>query len=315
LKILILGRNKINDKNWTHQLFLNSFSKYHDISFWGEGHPNFDMKVSIPQVIGKIGKPDLLICYMAKKCMKYKGLENVKDIKKVCIEIDFMPRAGRKKGGNYDLKTGWNRFGNYFKRCNFDLGFAPAKISANGLVESGSVPKAFFLPFSVDTDVFKKLKMKKTFDVLATFKNVRHAYKYRAKIQRILRKTKGISAIIKPLKHMEYVRGINQARIFVTNNNVFNSFSMKYTESLSCGTLMLANKPEGFDELGFIDIEHLVLYEGLDDMMNKIRYYLKNDKEREAIARRGMRFVRTHHSNEVRVKEFTEIVNRELFKK
>ena len=44
----------------------------------------------------------------------------------------------------------------------------------------------------------------------------------------------------------------------------------------------------------------------------KIKYYLKHDKEREEISRNGMNFVREHHSNEVRIKEMTEIIEREL---
>ena len=103
---------------------------------------------------------------------------------------------------------------------------------------------------------------------------------------------------------------INQSKIFVTGNNLYNSLNMKFTEVMSCGTLLLANKPEDLDDVGFKNGEHLVIYNSLKDLKNKIKYYLKNEKEREGIAQNGMKLVREKHSNEVRIQEITEIIKK-----
>ena len=65
-------------------------------------------------------------------------------------------------------------------------------------------------------------------------------------------------------------------------------------------------------DVGFKNGEHLVIYNSLKDLKNKIKYYLKNEKEREGIAQNGMKLVREKHSNEVRIQEMTEIIKKFL---
>jgi spore maturation protein CgeB len=62
------------------------------------------------------------------------------------------------------------------------------------------------------------------------------------------------------------------------------------------------------DELGFKDGRHLVLYKGMKDLEDKIRYFLKNEKEREEIAKNGMNFTRKNHNNTLRVQQFLKII-------
>jgi spore maturation protein CgeB len=88
---------------------------------------------------------------------------------------------------------------------------------------------------------------------------------------------------------------------------------MRYTEVLACGGFLLADKPEDLEKLGYVDGKHLVIYKDLKDLENKIYYYLKHEKEREKIAKEGMKFVLQNHTTDIRVKEFTDIVNKELF--
>lgn len=74
----------------------------------------------------------------------------------------------------------------------------------------------------------------------------------------------------------------------------------------------MADKPEDFDELGYVDGKHLVLYKDVPDLKDKIPYYMKNNAIREKIARQGMDFVRENHSSKIRVQQFTDIIQREL---
>jgi spore maturation protein CgeB len=87
---------------------------------------------------------------------------------------------------------------------------------------------------------------------------------------------------------------------------------MKYTEAMACGAMVLADEPEDFTKQRFKQGEHLILYNDLDDMKRKLLYYLKHNKERNAIAASGMKFVRKNHSCAMRVREFTKIVKKEL---
>jgi spore maturation protein CgeB len=89
---------------------------------------------------------------------------------------------------------------------------------------------------------------------------------------------------------------------------------MRYTEILACGGFLLADKPNDFDLLGFKNNKHLVLYKGMKDLKEKVKYYMdpKNNAERQKIANQGMKFVRENHSCKVRAQEFKKIINEEL---
>lgn len=70
--------------------------------------------------------------------------------------------------------------------------------------------------------------------------------------------------------------------------------NLRIYEALGTGAFVLTDYCKGMEEI-FIDGEHLVVYEDIEDLNWKIEYYLNNDEEREKIARQG-------HE---RVKEFT----------
>ena len=76
--------------------------------------------------------------------------------------------------------------------------------------------------------------------------------------------------------HETYIKAINQSKICIVSTNIFNSPNMKFTEFTSCGSFVLSDKPADFDELGFKDNYHMVLYKDLKDLEKKILYYLKN---------------------------------------
>ena len=84
-------------------------------------------------------------------------------------------------------------------------------------------------------------------------------------------------------------------------------------EAMACGTFLLTNQLEsGHKEMGFVDGTHFVFYNNVKDLEGKVEYFLGHDKEREEIASNGMSFVRTHHNNRVRAREFGETVKNHL---
>jgi len=61
-------------------------------------------------------------------------------------------------------------------------------------------------------------------------------------------------------------------------------------------------------EKDFIDGEHLVIWHTLDDLIEKIEYYLVNDTERNAIAQRGYDLVYKYHTWDERMIELKSII-------
>ena len=72
----------------------------------------------------------------------------------------------------------------------------------------------------------------------------------------------------------------------------------------------MADRPDDLDLVGLKDGVHLVLYDGLVDLKEKILYYLqdRNSDKRKLIAKTGMDFVRENHSCEIRVKQMTDFI-------
>ena len=156
-------------------------------------------------------------------------------------------------------------------------------------------------------NIYKKLHLQKIFDVLTSSTTRQDVYPNRIKVNELV-SSMNLKVLTKRVVHFDYIKSINQSKICIISINIFNSPNMKFTEFTSCGSFVLTDKPQDFDELGFVNGKHLVLYKNLNDLQDKINYYLKNDKERESIALNGMNFVRQNHSNEVRVKQMLDVI-------
>lgn len=76
--------------------------------------------------------------------------------------------------------------------------------------------------------------------------------------------------------------------------------NMRCFETMATGTMLLTDRISHIEEL-FEDKKHLVLYDGLDDMVEKAKYYLAHDDEREKIAQAGYEEVMANHTIQKRV--------------
>ena len=83
--------------------------------------------------------------------------------------------------------------------------------------------------------------------------------------------------------------------------------SPKVYEALACGCFVLVDDQKDVFSL-FDDKKHLVRFENLPDLKEKIRYYLAHPEEREEIARRGRYEVLAHHTFRQRIKTLIETV-------
>ena len=306
MKILLLSPNQIKRYNWGHQLFRNEIGRQHDVLYYGDGYPNYNPKLNVQEIIKKHykTKPDIILTYGFKYTLAFRGLGDIKNIPKVHISVDYFGKKGKFKGTL--LKQ--NEF---FKRNKPDLVFGVVSEVVDNLRNNNISDKIFLLPFCVNTNIYKVCNNNKSIDVLAAFTTRDDVYPNRNKIHKLLNRM-NVTKITKRVIHKQLVNCINQSRICITSNNIFRSLSMRYTEVLSSGGFLLADKPSDFDKLGYVDGKHLIIYNGLKDLKNKIIYYLNKPKERKRISKNGTLFVRNNHSCKVRVKQFTNIIKKEI---
>lgn len=303
MRILFLSPNQINKYNWGHQLFRNEIGRQHKVLYYGSGFPEFQPKWSVQDIIKKKygnSVPDLIMTYGWRYSKDFHGLGEI-EVPKVHIVVDY----GRPQGIHKQNK--------FIRNNKYDLLFSITQ-NANRLLNE-NIPEIpnFIIPFSVDINVYKPLKLKKEDMILAAFNARSDVYPKRGKIRRVLKKM-GYKVITKKIIHRALINAINRCKITVTSNNVFKSLSMRYTETLACGGFLLADRPEDLDYVGLKDGKHLVIYDGIEDFKLKVKYFMnpKHEKERNRIAKTGMNFVRNNHSCEIRVKQMTEIIQREL---
>lgn len=301
MKILFLSPNQIKKYNWGHQLFRNEIGRQHDVVHYGAGFPNFNGDLNVKEII-ETHCPDveLIMTYGWRYSKDFNGLGEIHNIPKIHIVVDY--------GGRKSFIAPQNKF---FKENKYDLMFGVTSLTFDILKENTVCEKIEPLAFSVDTRLYKKMKIKKEDLILAAFTARVDVYPNREKVRRIL-KQNGFRLIVKRVIHQDLIRAINRCKITVASNNFVNSLNMRYTETLACGGFMLADKPTDFNKLGFINGKHLVLYKDFKDLVKKAKYYMKNDSEREAIALEGMNFVRKNHSCEVRVKEMMKTIQDKL---
>lgn len=307
MRILFLNPNQIDRHNWGHQLFKNEFTKHHDVTYYGEGFAGFNPKLTVPQILKKLGKLfDIILTYETKYSRFFEGLGEIINTPKVHIQIDYSAPIKNLKAFCF-----YENIDKYLNQNKYDLIFAFVNRTVEDLKTNLKMEKVYFLPFCVDINKYRNLDLKKDIDVMAVFASSPIIYPTRKGILKLVRKL-NIKSFTERVIQNNYIKVINRSKIFVHGNNRTGDLNMKYSEILACGTLFLTDKPRDFEKEGFVDGKHLVLYENLEDLENKIKYYLEHDAEREQIAKQGMKFVRENHNCAVRVKQFTEIVRKEF---
>ena len=71
-----------------------------------------------------------------------------------------------------------------------------------------------------------------------------------------------------------------------------NGASDRVYKILAAGGFLLTDDWEGRELTGLEDDKHLVIYKNIDDLKNKIKFYLKYNNERERIAKGGLKAVK-----------------------
>ena len=108
----------------------------------------------------------------------------------------------------------------------------------------------------------------------------------------------------------DMVEAINKYKIHF-NRNISDDLNYRTFETLGCQTFLLTNHTPGLDELFEVG-KHLITYDGADDLIQKINYYLNNETERNEIAKNGYEHVVNNHTYFKRMRQFIEIIKKEI---
>lgn len=105
---------------------------------------------------------------------------------------------------------------------------------------------------------------------------------------------------------------VRNAKIIVGDNqyNDGSAFiSNRIWETMYPGGFMLHQRVDGLQRAtGLRNGMHYVVYEDLNDMIEKVHYYMQHEEERQTIAERGCDYVRRKHTFDARLDELFEVL-------
>lgn len=106
----------------------------------------------------------------------------------------------------------------------------------------------------------------------------------------------------------DMVKLVNTYKIHF-NYNTSHEINYRTFETLGCKTLLFTNYTPKLEKLFEID-KHLVVYKNLNDLRDKLKYYLNNESERLKIENSGYNHVVNNHSYDNRAKQLLSIIGR-----
>jgi hypothetical protein len=165
---------------------------------------------------------------------------------------------------------------------------------------TGMVKKSYWFPNSYPDDLMSPLNIEKNIDVgfCGNVLNRGHVINSLDKY--------GIKKDIFVIGN-DMVNTINSYKIHL-NCNISNDINYRTFETCGCGTMLLTNYTPGLEKLFDIGKE-IVVYDGLEDLDNKVKYYLNNEDERIKIEKAGYERVKRDHTYFERAKLLIKIIN------
>lgn len=123
----------------------------------------------------------------------------------------------------------------------------------------------------------------------------------------------GFPGWVRPVAFENYVPLYQRTRIGINihNRGKYTIGSYRLFDLPGNGVMQLSDGGEYLDSF-FREGEEIIGYENADDLIDKIRYYLANDSEREKIALNGyLRVMRDHHIKQ-RMRQLGELVQEDM---
>jgi glycosyltransferase involved in cell wall biosynthesis len=181
-----------------------------------------------------------------------------------------------------------------------DYVFCAQKKAVDDMKRDG-IPNPIWLPHAVEPQAYPK------FDLLAKKYDICFVGHVSSG-----NRVKALDRMFKEFPSFYYGQRLfeDASRKYAESKVVFNiamkeDVNMRCFEALASGSFLLTDYVPSIDEI-FEDGKHLVLYRTLDEAVDKAKYYLAHDDEREKIAQAGYEEVIKKHTIQHRVSRILE---------
>lgn len=186
---------------------------------------------------------------------------------------------------------------------NFDYTFIAQREYIPEFKKEG-IDNVFWIPLAADPDIHSKKVTEKLYDV--GFAGSINSEYHRRRVNLINKMGNEIKVSYKRCWLDEMAEFFSASKI-VFNNSISNDLNMRVFEAMSTGSFLLSDiaKGSGQEEM-FKDGEDLGTYND-DDIVDKAKFYLAHDYQREKIAERGRQLVHQAHTYTHRIDEILKV--------
>lgn len=110
------------------------------------------------------------------------------------------------------------------------------------------------------------------------------------------------------LDEMPLVFRHSKVNLNITLRSIKNGIPLRAMDIMGAGGFLLTNHQNDFS-MHFVEGQDYISYGSIPDMMDKIQYYLKHEKERTEIARNGLEKIKAEHTYQQCVEEMLSILS------
>jgi len=319
LKILFMTKECSNDISWLGLHYLEqSIAEIAECKWAGHGHKLHKHGENLNQTIYRV-MPEANWVIVNSSFIRLLKNDIIFPKKRVC-KIAFITSDIHHNPPSYTVKL-WNAG----KWDAFLMIASKTKRAPDDYIKNLNAP-IFLLGHTINPDFFKPLDQPKKYDV-SFLGATEPFYSLRRLILRELHNLakqnnwkllvkgrpadRSISGALKAghIVGHKYAETLALSKILIFGEIRSLGAVKKYFEGMACRTCVLANTPIMAEDFHFRPGWNFVEI-GFDNWKEKLKYYLKHDKERETIAQRGYETILKYHTNNTRARQLVEFLEK-----
>jgi len=188
----------------------------------------------------------------------------------------------------------WQSISDYVECQHYDFVFVAQRAYVDFLSDVGA-SNVFWLPLGCNPEAHYPVDVPADHDIAFAGNVILPTHQHRYDLLQHLEDAFSLHLVSRVFRD-ELCHAIARGKL-VFNQSAVHELNMRVFEVMAMGRPLLTDRQaelNGLTDL-FEDGKHLILYDGSDELAEKIRYYLDHEDEREAIAREGHRLVVTEH--------------------
>jgi hypothetical protein len=174
-------------------------------------------------------------------------------------------------------------------------------------------PKPLILPHAVDAETFEKSEGERDLEVGWVGRVDGPIYKTRRRVLRLLSQHFRMNEWWRSYTYEEMAKVYQQSKIVVNvgGDYYLQDANLRVFEAMAAGALLITQLPSELTLIGFEPDVHFIGYKDEKELLDLVKYYLRNEKERQQIAEAGREKVLKEHTYDTRVETLLSVLEQD----